>query len=288
MDIAPSEDNIEWDKLRDNRDLDVIISFDPAEKQLAEENVEITYRREVAVIKMRRMQLRCLAAAFELLHGPAEGVANGTSEDLLPKLISELKNMTLPDCPVPRLELNFPLKSRADSIASTGHLTAFISALQLAYQLAELRRDPQADDKTVLDTMVPFLFVLEARDLLMVVVLQNKLAAEISSVCSMTQKFLDEDSSLLTRRNALENATNCLEVCISYYLAKCVTYIIVCFECNFQTISFTALLFGVYKNLAQPASAQGKKGKKKKESGDPLKVFKLLDFNLYSIFKIIT
>lgn len=41
-----------------------------------------------------------------------------------------------------------------------------------------------------------------------------------------------------------------------------------------QTLSFVALLCGVYKNLAQPAAAvaPGKKGKKRKETADPLRV----------------
>jgi hypothetical protein len=31
--------------------------------------------------------------------------------------------------------------------------------------------------------------------------------------CNLAQTGLDEDTSLFTRRNALEAATNCLEVC---------------------------------------------------------------------------
>jgi len=154
MDIAPSEDNIEWDKLRDNRDLDVVISFDHKENQLSPKDVDSTFKREVAIIKLRRLQLRCLAAAFELLQNSAEGTENGTGKELLPKLITELNNLTLPESPTPRLELNFPMKSRADSIPGTLHMSAFISSLQLASALADLRRDPQGDDKPALDIMV--------------------------------------------------------------------------------------------------------------------------------------
>ncbi|XP_065334806.1 N-alpha-acetyltransferase 25, NatB auxiliary subunit isoform X1 [Cloeon dipterum] len=226
MDITPSDDNIAWEKLRDNRDLDVIISFDPKKKHLTPEQMEQTFLREVEVIKLRRLQLRCLAAAFDLLK-PASGDANGSCDDLLPRLISELSVMNLPAFPAPTTELNYPIKSRTDFIHGSRHLPAFVRALQLAYQLSELRRDPQGNDAAALNSM-------------------TKVTEEISQVCNEAEESLDNDHSLLMRRSALETATN-----------------------SFETLSFLALLCGVYKNLVQPAAAgPSKKGKKKKEATD--------------------
>ncbi|XP_059486390.1 N-alpha-acetyltransferase 25, NatB auxiliary subunit [Neocloeon triangulifer] len=226
MDVSPSDDNIDWEKLQDNRDLDVLISFDPKRKQLSQEQVEQTFVREVAVIKLRRNQLRCLAAAFDLLKPPSTESANGNNDDILPKLISELSVFTLPPAPYSGTELNYPIRSRADAIPSTRNLSSFVLALQLAYQLSELRRDAQSDDSKAAKLM-------------------TQLAEETSLVCTEAEELLQNDDSLLTRRNALEAATNC-----------------------YETLSFMALFCGVYKNLTQPSTMPGKKGKKKKEVSD--------------------
>jgi hypothetical protein len=156
MDTALSEVNIEWDKLRDNRDLDVTITFDPKSLQLTQETIDATFKRETALIKLRRLQLQCLAAAFKLLKNTSEEYVNGISEELLPKLISEIENLTYPPTSKNYIELNFPIKSRVDLIPGSPNLSTFISALMLANHLADLRRDPRMDDTPALTMMVRY------------------------------------------------------------------------------------------------------------------------------------
>jgi hypothetical protein len=156
MDTALSEVSIEWDKLRDNRDLDVCITFDPKSLHLTQETIDATFKRETALIKLRRLQLQCLAAAFKLLKSSSEQSVNGSSEELLPKLISEIQNLTFPPTSKNYIELNFPIKSRVDLIPGSPHLSTFISALMLANHLAELRRDSRTDDTPALTMMVRY------------------------------------------------------------------------------------------------------------------------------------
>jgi hypothetical protein len=145
MDTALSEVNIEWDKLRDNRDLDVTITFDPKSLQLTQETIDATFKRETALIKLRRLQLQCLAAAFKLL--------KNTSEEYV---IIEIENLTYPPTSKNYIELNFPIKSRVDLIPGSPNLSTFISALMLANHLADLRRDPRMDDTPALTMMVRY------------------------------------------------------------------------------------------------------------------------------------
>jgi hypothetical protein len=164
MDITPAEDSIEWDKLRDNRDLEVALTYDPPFKQISPEIVECTFRREIALLRLRSLQLRCIAAAFELitptsLSAPcaesSTSLNNGeVKENLLSKLITQILHFYLPPIPTSRSQINHPIPSRADSIAGTAHVSAFVAGLRLANQLAEFNQDPQADPVPVLESMV--------------------------------------------------------------------------------------------------------------------------------------
>lgn len=159
MDIIPAEDSIEWDKLRDNRDLEVPLTYDPPHKQISPEIVECTFRREIALLRLRSLQLRCIAAAFELITPtpttPSPSLNNGECKDnLLSTLITQILHFYLPPIPASKSQNNHPIPSRADTIADSAHISAFVAGLRLANQLAEFSQDPQADPVPVLESMV--------------------------------------------------------------------------------------------------------------------------------------
>jgi hypothetical protein len=156
MDVNPTEDSIEWDKLGDNRDLEVVITHDPPHKQLSPEIVECTFRREIALLRLRSLQLRCLAASFELIN-PSQScsMSNGEcKENLLSTLITQILHFYLPPIPSSGSQVNQPIASRADAISGSAHISAFVAGLKLANQLAELSQDAQADPVPVLESMV--------------------------------------------------------------------------------------------------------------------------------------
>ncbi|KAF4526862.1 hypothetical protein B566_EDAN013916 [Ephemera danica] len=159
MDVTPAEDSIEWDKLRDNRDLEVALTYDPPHKQISPEIVECTFRREIALLRLRSLQLRCIAAAFELLKPPcghSSSLNNGEcKENLLSTLITQILHFYLPPIPASKSEMNHPIPSRADSIAGSAHISAFVAGLRLANQLSEFSQDTQADPVPVLESMQP-------------------------------------------------------------------------------------------------------------------------------------
>ncbi|XP_033119336.1 N-alpha-acetyltransferase 25, NatB auxiliary subunit-like [Anneissia japonica] len=96
MEINPSKDEVCWDDLRDNRDLDVLISWDPKSRQLSEEDKTESFLQVKGWHKLRCLTLRVLAAASQLVSTSDRGQQsnNGQTQDhgkVMAKLVDEMK-----------------------------------------------------------------------------------------------------------------------------------------------------------------------------------------------------
>lgn len=101
MEIKPEIDKINWSSLRDNRDLNVLVSYEPADCQLNDKTVSRTFENLKSYVKLRVLAIKCLSAVFYYVNDGAqrnnktnECMQNGDSEcakTVLVRLVSELK-----------------------------------------------------------------------------------------------------------------------------------------------------------------------------------------------------
>ncbi|KAL0267023.1 UNVERIFIED_CONTAM: hypothetical protein PYX00_009405 [Menopon gallinae] len=101
MEIKPGIDKINWSKLRDNRDLNVFISYEPDNNQLNSRTVERTFENLKSYVKLRVLILKSLSAMFDFVSdNPSKNISddkciqNGNSDcakNVLTDLVSELK-----------------------------------------------------------------------------------------------------------------------------------------------------------------------------------------------------
>lgn len=68
MNIDPAEDRINWEKLRDNRDLKAYLEWDPVHLIDADHDQQESFAQEIEVLKIRSLLLRLLAAMVNLYH----------------------------------------------------------------------------------------------------------------------------------------------------------------------------------------------------------------------------
>ncbi|XP_048876335.1 N-alpha-acetyltransferase 25, NatB auxiliary subunit [Brienomyrus brachyistius] len=101
MGLCPEEDDIPWTDMRDNRDLTVLASWDPAKWQLSEEQHSLSLQEEVLWLRIRSLTLRLAGSLASLGHMPAPRNAEKAAEngvaakpDTLRPLLDQL-NVTL-------------------------------------------------------------------------------------------------------------------------------------------------------------------------------------------------
>ncbi|NXK91576.1 NAA25 acetyltransferase, partial [Formicarius rufipectus] len=70
MSLSPEEDDIPWKDLRDNRDLTVLFSWDPKDRDLSEEHRRLSLEEETAWLRLRSLTLRLLSALPALRRPP--------------------------------------------------------------------------------------------------------------------------------------------------------------------------------------------------------------------------
>ncbi|XP_034781420.2 N-alpha-acetyltransferase 25, NatB auxiliary subunit-like isoform X2 [Acipenser ruthenus] len=68
MGLCPEEDDIPWNDMRDNRDLTVLASWDPKDRQLSEEHRRWSLEEETLWLRIRSLTLRLIAALATLNH----------------------------------------------------------------------------------------------------------------------------------------------------------------------------------------------------------------------------
>ncbi|KAI8491402.1 N-alpha-acetyltransferase 25, NatB auxiliary subunit [Branchiostoma belcheri] len=70
MEISPEKDEIKWDLLKDNRDLTVLSSWEPKERELTDQHIELSFCQDRQWLRLRSLILRSLAAVI-LMSQPA-------------------------------------------------------------------------------------------------------------------------------------------------------------------------------------------------------------------------
>lgn len=98
MNLRPEEDDIPWEALRDNRDLNVFFSWDPKDRDVSEEHKKLSLEEETMWLRIRSLTLRLISGLPSLNH-PVEPrnsektTENGVSSriDILRLLLQQLE-----------------------------------------------------------------------------------------------------------------------------------------------------------------------------------------------------
>uniref|UniRef100_A0A8C3WYX8 N-alpha-acetyltransferase 25, NatB auxiliary subunit n=1 Tax=Catagonus wagneri TaxID=51154 RepID=A0A8C3WYX8_9CETA len=98
MNLRPEEDDIPWEALRDNRDLNVFFSWDPKDRDVSEEHKKLSLEEETMWLRIRSLTLRLISGLPSLNHsvGPKNSektTENGVSSriDILRLLLQQLE-----------------------------------------------------------------------------------------------------------------------------------------------------------------------------------------------------
>lgn len=103
LEIKRRIEKINWSNLRDNRDLNVFISYEPDSKQLNSRTVERTFENLNSYVKLRGLILKCLSAMFDFVNdNPSENICDDKclqnensdcAKNVVMDLVSELKSL---------------------------------------------------------------------------------------------------------------------------------------------------------------------------------------------------
>uniref|UniRef100_A0A8C2HBX9 N-alpha-acetyltransferase 25, NatB auxiliary subunit n=1 Tax=Cyprinus carpio TaxID=7962 RepID=A0A8C2HBX9_CYPCA len=203
MSLCPEEDDIPWDSLRDNRDLTVLVSWDPKDRQLNEEHRQRSLEEDTLWLRLRSLTLRLIGCVSALTHPPASRNSEKTTENgvaakpsSLQSLLSQLENTLNQATQFTEKQLQYPfvgpVASRLAQALSSGCCQCQLSSLQLPLHLQELEATG-LDESSELQTQISNLFKSLA------VQLQDMLEKckgdllEVKDSHSMTQHFLLEN-----------------------------------------------------------------------------------------------
>uniref|UniRef100_A0A8C1BTV8 N-alpha-acetyltransferase 25, NatB auxiliary subunit n=1 Tax=Cyprinus carpio carpio TaxID=630221 RepID=A0A8C1BTV8_CYPCA len=149
MSLCPEEDDIPWDSLRDNRDLTVLVSWDPKDRQLNEEHRQRSLEEDTLWLRLRSLTLRLIGCVSALSHPPASRNSEKTTENgvaakpsSLQSLLSQLENTLNQATQFSEKQLQYPfvgpVASRLAQALSSGCCQCQLSSLQLPLHLQEL------------------------------------------------------------------------------------------------------------------------------------------------------
>ncbi|XP_052463548.1 N-alpha-acetyltransferase 25, NatB auxiliary subunit isoform X2 [Carassius gibelio] len=170
MSLCPEEDDIPWDSLRDNRDLTVLVSWDPKDRQLNDEHKQRSLEEDTLWLRLRSLTLRLIGCVSALAHPPASRNSEKTTENgvtakpsSLQSLLSQLEN-TLNQATQftekqPQHQYPFvgPVASRLAQALSSGCCQCQLSSLQIPLHLQELEATG-LDESAELQTQISNLF----------------------------------------------------------------------------------------------------------------------------------
>lgn len=82
MAISPEKESIQFDKLEDNRDLDLCWTSDPKNRLLTKEHVKTTFEHDVELLRVRSLTLRILAGAVQIASSHrVTAIVNGNKDN---------------------------------------------------------------------------------------------------------------------------------------------------------------------------------------------------------------
>ncbi|XP_059395905.1 N-alpha-acetyltransferase 25, NatB auxiliary subunit-like isoform X2 [Carassius carassius] len=170
MSLCPEEDDIPWDSLRDNRDLTVLVSWDPKDRHLNEEHKQRSLEEDTLWLRLRSLTLRLIGCVSALAHPPASRNSEKTTENgvtakpsSLQSLLSQLENTLNQATQLtekqPQHQYPFvgPVASRLAPALSSGCCQCQLSSLQIPLHLQELQTTG-LDDSAELQTQISNLF----------------------------------------------------------------------------------------------------------------------------------
>uniref|UniRef100_A0A673YNM7 N-alpha-acetyltransferase 25, NatB auxiliary subunit n=1 Tax=Salmo trutta TaxID=8032 RepID=A0A673YNM7_SALTR len=241
MGLCPEEDDIPWDNMRDNRDLTVLFSWDPKDRELTEEHRRLSLQEELVWLKVRSLTLRLLASLALLGHAPSSRNSDKANENgvsakssTLQTLLSQLDLtlQTAAQITEKQTQCSFlgPPSSRLATPSSR-----LASALRLSLTLQELETTG-LDDSSELQTQICNSF--------------KSLTGQLQELLSRCKGEVLEmkDSRLMTQPSLLETLVFFVEtVCVVLWVA-----------------SYSASVLRPLKSSLQ------KKRKKKKDSSTPV------------------
>jgi len=96
-----------WSRLKDNRDMSTMVTWDPKETKVPEDAVRESFSLEVMFARCRHLLLRCISAAVLVAEDPGNAPLLPSLENLLPPLSSHWKNCrehcaSANECKLPR------------------------------------------------------------------------------------------------------------------------------------------------------------------------------------------
>ncbi|XP_026980397.1 N-alpha-acetyltransferase 25, NatB auxiliary subunit isoform X2 [Sagmatias obliquidens] len=81
MNLRPEEDDIPWEALRDNRDLNVFFSWDPKDRDVSEEHKKLSLEEETMWLRIRSLTLRLISGLPSLNHSVGPENSEKTTEN---------------------------------------------------------------------------------------------------------------------------------------------------------------------------------------------------------------
>uniref|UniRef100_A0A671NDW4 N-alpha-acetyltransferase 25, NatB auxiliary subunit-like n=1 Tax=Sinocyclocheilus anshuiensis TaxID=1608454 RepID=A0A671NDW4_9TELE len=203
MSLCPEEDDILWDSLRDNRDLTVLVSWNPKDRQLNAEHKQRSLEDDTLWLRLRSLTLRLIGCVSALTHPPASrnsekrtenGVAAKPSS--LRSLLSQLESTLNQATQFTEKQLQYPfvgpVPSRLAQALSSGCCQCQLSSLQLPLHLQELEA-AGLDESTELQTQISNLFKSLAVQLQDILEKCKGDPLEVKDSQSTTQHFLLEN-----------------------------------------------------------------------------------------------
>nr|XP_033812407.1 N-alpha-acetyltransferase 25, NatB auxiliary subunit isoform X2 [Geotrypetes seraphini] len=98
MSLSPEEDDIPWNDLRDNRDLNVLFNWDPKDRDVSEEHRKLSLEEETIWLLIRSLTLRLVSGLANLSHAvepknSEKATENGVSSriDAVRSLLQQLE-----------------------------------------------------------------------------------------------------------------------------------------------------------------------------------------------------
>ncbi|KAI0241030.1 N-alpha-acetyltransferase 25, NatB auxiliary subunit [Lamellibrachia satsuma] len=251
LDVDLVNDKTPWGDLRDNRDMDVMQSWEPPGRALTEELKEQSFREEKTWLKLRNLTLRCLVAAAMIStphatsNGSTEGSTttnNDSNNNNVPEILRGLMSQ-LGDFVFEIQEEYAPVKQYPLTGPSTTRLSAYL----------RLR--------------IPRLLL----DLLELVLYVHKLVGEGLDKTDEKKEemFTSVESSLLgLQEESLNEPPQSQDRFYNHKLRH--VEVLEGLVTTTETLSHAVLLVGVFHALLKPIkAAMTKRGKKKKETVQP-------------------
>ncbi|KAL2099939.1 hypothetical protein ACEWY4_004333 [Coilia grayii] len=150
MSLSPEDDDIPWDCLRDNRDLTVMVSWDPPDRQLTEAHKKQSVEEETVWLKVRSLTLRLIGCLALLSPTPPPQNSEKTNENgvaskhaplhkLLPQLETALQEAAdFTQTHTKTYPVLGPPATRMGVALQTGCCSCQLSALRLVPPLLEM------------------------------------------------------------------------------------------------------------------------------------------------------